>query len=243
VEPPQQVIMFDMNQFYNLNVGNDVKELLQFMNKFRPNALQLDAKLKPFIPAYIPSIGEVDAFIKVSRPDGLPEDLGLAVIDEPALNGTDPSIFSLELSYKLKTKLNPNINVSKIENAEKNPKQIQNWVDKISELHKQKMAPNVAYTKQMPDIESLMQIWPEGMENILKEIEFPDEKLNISLENYAKLICNMVDIPIHKLNNNKSIIEALHVLFTLYSEFKENQHFNQNQDNKPNDNIQSMKFY
>ena len=33
VEPPQQVIMFDMNQFYNLNVGNDVKELLQFMNK------------------------------------------------------------------------------------------------------------------------------------------------------------------------------------------------------------------
>ena len=51
----------------------------------------------------------------------------------------------------------------------------------------------------------------------------------------------MVDIPIHKLNNNKSIIEALHVLFTLYSEFKENQHFQQ--DNKPNDNIQSMKFY
>lgn len=32
-ETQQQVIMFDMNQFYNLNVGNDVKELLQFMNK------------------------------------------------------------------------------------------------------------------------------------------------------------------------------------------------------------------
>lgn len=157
------------------------------------------------------------------------------------MNGTDPSIFSLELSYKLKTKLNPNINVRSIENADKNPKQIQNWVDKISELHKQKMAPNVAYTKQMPDIESLMQIWPEGMENVLKEVAFPDEKLNISVENYAKLVCNMVDIPIHKLNNNKSIVEALHVLFTLYSEFKENQHFQQ--DNKNNDNIQSMKFY
>jgi intraflagellar transport protein 46 len=103
------------------------------------------------------------------------------------------------------------------------------------------MAPNVAYTKQMPDIESLMQIWPEGMENVLKEIAFPDEKLNISVENYAKLVCNMVDIPIHKLNNNKSVVEALHVLFTLYSEFKENQHFQQ--DNKANDNIQSMKFY
>ena len=50
------------------------------LKRFRPNALQLDTKLKPFIPPYIPSIGEVDAFIKVSRPDGLPEDLGLAVV-------------------------------------------------------------------------------------------------------------------------------------------------------------------
>ncbi len=33
-ENQQPIIMFDMNQFYNLNVGSDVKELLGFMNKY-----------------------------------------------------------------------------------------------------------------------------------------------------------------------------------------------------------------
>ena len=42
---------------------------------------------------------------------------------------------------------------------------------------------------------------------------------------YARLICAMVDIPTHKLANNKSVIESLHVLFTLFHEFKSNPHF------------------
>ena len=40
----------------------------------------------------------------------------------------------------------------------------------------------------------------------------------------------MLDIPVHKLANNKSLIESLHVLFTLFSEFRQNQHF-KNQEN------------
>jgi intraflagellar transport protein 46 len=191
--------------------------------------------MKPFIPNYIPSIGDVDAFIKVNRPDQLPEELGLTILDEPTTMGVDPAIFSLELSYKLKTKVNSNTNFKTLENAEKNPKQIQNWIDEISKLHKEKMSSSVSYSKTMPDIESLMQVWPEKMESTLKDIPFPDERLNMSVDNYAKLVCNMLDIPIHKLNTNKSTIEALHVLFTLYSGFKENQHFQEN-------NVQSMKF-
>lgn len=42
---------------------------------------------------------------------------------------------------------------------------------------------------------------------------------------YARLICAMCDIPVHKLGNNKSVIESLHVLFTLFVEFRNNQHF------------------
>jgi intraflagellar transport protein 46 len=36
--------------------------------------------LKAFIPEYIPAIGEVDAFLKMPRPDGQPETLGLYVL-------------------------------------------------------------------------------------------------------------------------------------------------------------------
>jgi intraflagellar transport protein 46 len=197
--------------------------------------------MKPFIPNYIPSVCEVDAFLKINRPDNLFEDLGLNVMDEPTINGIDKTIFSIELSYKLKTKGNTNMNVKILENASKNPKQIQNWIDQIGELHKEKMSSTVSYSKHMPDIESLLQIWPEKFENYLKEISFPDERINIGLDNYAKIICNMLDIPVHKLNTNKSIIEALHVLFTVFLEFKVNQHFQRN-NGKSQDNVQSIKF-
>jgi intraflagellar transport protein 46 len=182
----------------------------------------------------------VDAFLKMNRPDNLNEDLGLSVLDEPTATGVDPSIFALELSYKLKSKVGSNFLVKSVENAEKNPQKIQNWVEQITNLHKEKMSSSVTYTKSMPGVESLMQIWPEKMEASLKEISFPDESMNISLDNYAKLVCNMLDIPIYDLNSNKAVIEALHVFFTLYSEFKENQHF---QRRKGEENVQSMKFY
>lgn len=48
-------------------------------------------------------------------------------------------------------------------------------------------------------------------------------------DDYAKLVCAMVDIPVHNMANKKASIESLHVLFTLFSEFRQNQHF-QNQD-------------
>ena len=118
----------------------------------------IDTKLKPFIPDYIPAIGEVDAFLKIPRPDNYPEEIGLNIIDEPTINGIDPTIFSLELSYKFKFKTPTNMHVKSVENAEKNPKLIQNWINQISELHKEKMSSNVNYSKPMPDIESLMQV-------------------------------------------------------------------------------------
>lgn len=42
--------------------------------------------MKAFIPEYIPAVGEVDAFLKMPIPDGKDETLGLAALDEPALN-------------------------------------------------------------------------------------------------------------------------------------------------------------
>ena len=177
----------------------------------------------------------------MNRPDNFQEELGLIVLDEPTILGIDPSIFSLELSYKLKSRSTSNFIVKSVENAEKNPMKIQNWIDKIANLHKEKMSSDVFYNKPMPNVESLMQIWPESIESILKDIPFPGENLNISLDNYSKLVCNMLDIPVHK-DSNKSIIQALHVLFTLYSEFKANVNF-QRKKEKGEDNVQSMKFY
>ena len=48
-----------------------------YSHRYKPTMLELDAKLKPFIPEYIPAVGEVDAFLKMERPDKTKEDLGL----------------------------------------------------------------------------------------------------------------------------------------------------------------------
>lgn len=213
---------FDTSVFSKLENNNEYKYLFTYMNRYQPVEIDLDTKLKPFIPNYIPAIGEVDSFIKVGRPDKVPEELGLSSIDEPAIDGQDADIFKLRLKYIKKTSENENVTVSTVQNAEKNPRQIQSWIDKIAELHKEKMSSSVPYSKNMPDIEALMQIWPEKMENGLNEVKIPNENIKMSTENYAKIVCNMLDIPIHKVNSNKAIIEALHVLFSLYSVVKEN---------------------
>jgi intraflagellar transport protein 46 len=178
----------------------------------------------------------------VSRPDGQQEDLGLNVIDEPITNGIDPYIFKLMLIDETKQKVDK-YEVKSIPNSEKNPKAIQNWIDKVAEMRKNKVSSYVSYNKNYPDIEKLMQVWPEKMESTLKEISLPDERINLSVENYSRLICNMIDVPVHPQNSNKCLIESLHVLFTLYSEFKQNQHFQTNTTGEKEGNVQSKMFY
>ena len=60
--------------------------------------------------------------------------------------------------------------VRSVEDAEKNTKAVDNWIDSISDLHRQKPPQNVHYSKAMPDIESLMQEWPPEFEEMLKSV-------------------------------------------------------------------------
>ena len=72
-----------------------------------------------------------------------------------------------------------------------------------------------------------MQEWPPEMEAAFKSTPFPGPEIDMHVSDYAKIVCSMSDIPVHKLQNNKPVIESLHVLFTLFSEFRSNQHFQQ----------------
>ena len=53
--------------------------------------------MKPFVPEFVPAIGEVDALIKMPRNDGQAEAFGITVLDEPCLNPEDKTV--LELKY------------------------------------------------------------------------------------------------------------------------------------------------
>lgn len=83
-----------------------------------------------------------------------------------------------------------------------------------------KPAVEVQYKKNMPDVDSLMQEWPPQFEEMLKQVSLPDPEIALSTEEYAKVLCALLDVPVYD-----NIIESLHVVFSLYTAFKDNPHF------------------
>ena len=215
--------------FGDLAVSEDVAQLFTYIERYKPHVIALDTPLKPFIPDYIPAIGHVDAFLKPPRPDEGPEPLGLTVLDEPAAEQSDPTVLDLHLrAVAKKSHIEPQ-KVRSIPNALKRKGDIAKWIASITELHKSKPAPSVRYARPMPDIESLMQAWPDSVAALLEPGAaglLPSADMDMSLEEMARTVCALCDIPVHDTPQSKnSLIQALHVLFTLYSEFATSQHF------------------
>jgi len=211
---------YDPKEFENLEVAGDIKDLFQYIARYQPHTIELEERLRPFIPDYIPAVGDIDAFIKVPRPDGKQENLGLTVLDEPIYQQSDPTVIEMQLRHQSKQAGIGAAVVSTIENAEKAPKKIKSWMNSISELHSSKPPTEVLYSKPMPDIESLMQVWDPQFEEMLANTSLPNPSLDVSLDEYVRVVCAIFDIPVYA-----NSVESLHVLFTLFSEFKNNQHF------------------
>ena len=211
---------YDPADYEHLTVTQEIKELFQYITRYTPQSIELEHKLKPFNPDYIPAVGDIDAFLKVPRPDNKPVSLGLTVLDEPCAKQSDPTVLDLQLRSISKTSGVRAMQVRSVPNAIKNSKAINSWIDNMEELHRTKPPQNVHYSKSMPDIDLLMQEWPPEVESLLSEMQLPSADLDCSLQTYIDMICSILDIPVHK-----SRIQSLHVLFSLYSAFKELHHF------------------
>lgn len=110
--------------------------------------------------------------------------------------------------------------VTSIASPQSNPRVVDSWVESISALHRSKPPASVHYSRPMPDIDSLMQEWPAELEEQLGRLQLPPARLNCSLTEYTDIICSLLDIPAYS-----SRIQSLHLLFSLYLEFRDSQHF------------------
>ncbi|XP_021925353.1 intraflagellar transport protein 46 homolog isoform X2 [Zootermopsis nevadensis] len=216
---------YDPNEFNHLPVSAEVKDLFQNITRYTPQNIELDYKLRPFIPDFIPAVGDIDAFLKISRPDGKSDSIGLTVLDEPCAKQSEPAVLHLQLRAVAKQSSAKAVVVKKVECAEKNTKAIDRWIKDISDLHRSKPPPTVHYSKPMPDIDYLMQEWPADVEQQLGESGLPIADLDCDLPRYVDIVCSLFDIPVYE-----SRIESLHVLFTLYSAVKSTQYINSSQE-------------
>ncbi|KAG1674410.1 hypothetical protein FOA52_012937 [Chlamydomonas sp. UWO 241] len=220
---------YNAAEFKHLNVSDEVRELFKYIGRYKAHTIDLATQLKPFVPDYIPSVGGIDEFIKVPRPDGKPDFLGLKVLDEPASKQSDPTVLTLQLRQHSKEATgSKSAMVGRIDHADgagNKAKKIEQWVTSIAAIQKSKPAANVMYSRRMPEIEDLMQEWLPEMEEFLKNMKMPEGELDIDLKAFVKLICGVLDIPVYE-----NPIESLHVLFSLYLEFKSNPIFQQQLD-------------
>ncbi|GMI20800.1 hypothetical protein TeGR_g5469 [Tetraparma gracilis] len=230
---------YNPEDYASLDVGGDVREIFDYISRYKPHEVELDTSLKCFIPDYIPAVGEMDAFIKIPTPAGGSDDLGLKVLDEPAASQSDSTVLELQLRA-ISKKASGEVAVRSIDNAASNPREIQRWITSISELHRSKPPPQVHYKKSMPDVEALMDVWPEEFEDALSRsrVPLPSVNLDLSLEEYIKVWCSLLDVPVYE----GSVVESLHVLFTTFQEFKSNQHFMPNQAQGKEGNVMDEDF-
>jgi intraflagellar transport protein 46 len=57
--------LYDATQYASLEVTPEIRDLFQYIQRHAPEDVDLETRLKPFIPDYIPSVGEIDSFLKV----------------------------------------------------------------------------------------------------------------------------------------------------------------------------------
>jgi intraflagellar transport protein 46 len=71
----------------------------------------------------------------------------------------------------------------------------------------------------MPDIDSLLDVWPEEFELALQTLKLPSPDLDLSLIEYVKTLCAILDIPVYE-----NPVESLHQMFSLFMDFRNNPH-------------------
>lgn len=62
---------YNPDDFEDLPVSEEVQDVFQYILQYKPEVLQLDTPLKPFIPDYVPAVGDIDEFIKVCTCQGV----------------------------------------------------------------------------------------------------------------------------------------------------------------------------
>ena len=147
--------------------------------------------------------------------------LGLGILDEPSVIQSDPTVLELQLRQNTKRANLKEAAVRSVESADKQPQVLTQWITSINDLHRSKPPATVQYTHTMPNLDNLMQAWPQEMEDLLAKVTLPTAMLDLDLTQFVTTLCAVLDIPVH----DGKLTESLHLLFELFSEFKNNQHF------------------
>jgi intraflagellar transport protein 46 len=206
----------------DLKAGPAMTAIFALVSDFHAEVVEIPVHWKPFIPNLMPAIGTIDAFIKIPSPDA-GELLGLTILDEPSIAQSNPQILRMELreQYGLNAPgKEADGYIGSIEDPRKSPKALTAWLDSLEDLHRKRPPPTMRYSSTMPELETLMENWPDAMEQALMSLLLPNGDLDLTFDEFCTVVCSILEIPVRG-----NLVESLHCLFSLYMQFESNHYF------------------
>lgn len=194
----------------------EVKELTSHVERYKPRRINLDARLKPFIPDSMPATGEVDEFLKPARPDGREETLGLEVLDEPGPNQSEPSTLTLKLKEAGAAGAEEEEReASIVQHEDISPSRLDSWIESVEGVHKSRPKSGKLTQSKQRDVNTaaLTEAWPPEVERVIRSMRMPDGSLDMRTDEMAKCLCACLGIPV-----KDNVCESLHTLYSLHLE-------------------------
>ncbi|XP_017067829.2 intraflagellar transport protein 46 homolog [Drosophila eugracilis] len=229
--PEEQSFNLSPDKWEELSLPGELKELFPYIVKYTPQTIDTPFHLQPFIPEFVPAVGDVDALLKVQAPPLLQpqrqkelndhlEKLGLWLLDEPSGTQSEPSLLNMKLRSVLSGSMGRNprhsSSASLIPTA-RSAKDIDKWISEVEQVH---MTQSMYDAQPRKDIDALLEDWPRSFgddetKNVLDEAYRNCLQQNISLVDYVKVLCERfgVDGP---MESQADYIHNVQTLFALY---------------------------
>ncbi|XP_017855331.1 intraflagellar transport protein 46 homolog [Drosophila busckii] len=220
------------DKWEQLPLQPELKELFPYILKYTPQTIETPYHLQPFIPEFVPAVGDVDAMLKVQAPKLLQpqrqqeldehlERLGLMLLDEPSGAQSEPSLLNMKLRSVLsgsrgKKTRNASSSATRVPTARSN-KDIEKWIAEVEQVH---MAQSMNDAQPRKDIDALLELWPrsfaaEDTMAALDEAYRGCLQQQISLGDYVRVLCERFDVE-GPLESQADYIHSVQTLFALY---------------------------
>ena len=215
------------DKWEHLALDSEIKELFPYILKYTPQNIETPYHLQPFIPDYVPAVGDVDAFLKVSEPPLLKPErskemqehfqkLGLYFLDEPSGTQSEPSLLNMKLRSALTGSGNNAHSASsqQVPMAKSN-KDIDKWINEVEQVH---MAQSVYDAQPRKDIDSMIIDWPRSYANATGAAQEAYQQClsgELSVIDYVRILCQQFAIE-GPLETQADYLLSVQTLFGLY---------------------------
>lgn len=190
-----------------LDVTDKIKHLFQHIDAYEPIDLELDMPLKC----------QVDQMLKIPRPDGKYDGIGIARLDEVlGLEQSNSAVVELQLRNWFNTIRSRRLQsdaVRSIKDVAANAHQLDVWIQSVQDIHDNE--PQVhSENSDTATVKELLKPWPKELCNKLKmsELGNPSPDIVLNLSEYARVLCLLIGIPA----DEGSVMKSVNAMFQMF---------------------------